>query len=254
MTPPTAFVTLGHLLADAYAQPGTQVAVPAHLVPDDGATAYLAQRAFLQRRELAIGGWKIGAKSADGPVQGAPLPARGVHASGVTLARSDFPVLGIELEIAFRFNREFLPDAAPVLDADVLSGIASIGATIEIVSSRLAGWPEVPKPAQLADLQNHGALIVGAFFDYRADADFINPLAQLQMNGQDMFNDTGANPAGDPRRLLPWLVRHCHAQGIALPAGTVITAGSYTGMFFPSKPGTITGRIAGLPAVAFNLV
>lgn len=245
---------LGHLLADAYAQPGALVSVPAQLAPQDGAAAYLAQRALLQRRQLAIGGWKIGAKSADGPIQGAPLPRPGIHASGATLARSDFSVLGIELEIMFQLDRDFLPGAALPTEAAVLSSIASIGAAIEIVSSRLAGWPEAPKLIQLADLQNHGALIVGACVDYRADAALVQPPAQLQWNGQDIFSGIGANPAGDPRRLLHWLVQHCHAQGIPLPAGTVITAGSYTGMFFPTKPGTISGRIAGLPAVAFNLV
>lgn len=254
MTQPAAPEALGRLLADAYAQPGAQVHVPAHLDPHDGAAAYLAQRAFLQRRELAIGGWKIGAKSADGPIQGAPLPARGIHASGVALARSDFSVLGIELEIMFRFNRDFLPNDAPVLEADVLSSIASIGAAIELVSSRLAGWPEAPRLMQLADLQNHGALVLGACVDDRGDVDFIEPQARLQFNGQDIFNGIGANPAGDPRRLLHWLVQHCQVQDIALPAGTVVTAGSYTGMFFPAEPGTIIGRIAGLPAVAFDLV
>jgi hypothetical protein len=36
-------------------------------------------------------------------------------------------------------------------------------------------------------------------------------------------------------------------------AGTVNTAGSYTGMYFAKEPGRMTGRIAGLPAVAFEI-
>jgi len=73
--------------------------------------------------------------------------------------------------------------------------------------------------------------------------------ATIQLNGQSIFSDPGANPAGDPRRLLPWLVDHCRRHAIALPAGTFITAGSFTGMYFPKKPGTVTGRIAGPPAI-----
>jgi len=244
---------LGHLLGDAYAQQAVQVAVPARLAPPDSAAAYQAQQAFLQRRQLGIGGWKIGAKSPDAPIQGAPLPRQGIHTSGATLARSDFPVLGIELEIMFRFGRDFLPGAPAVTEQDVLASIASVGASIEIVSSRLAGWPEAPRLNQLADLQNHGALILGPFIDYRDDFAFDAPQATLQLNGQSIFSGPGANPAGDPRRLLPWLVDHCHRHAIALPAGTVITAGSYTGMYFPKKPGTVTGRIAGLPAVTFAI-
>jgi 2-keto-4-pentenoate hydratase len=253
MTDLTTTEELGHLLGDAYAQQAVQVSVPARLAPADSTAAYQAQQAFLRRRQLGIGGWKIGAKSADGPIQGAPLPRQGIHTSGAALARSDFPVLGIELEVMFRFGRDFLPGAPAVTEEDVLASIASVGASIEIVSSRLAGWPEAPKLNQLADLQNHGALILGPFIDYRNDFAFDTPQATLQLNGQSIFRGPSANPAGDPRRLLPWLVDHCRRHAIPLPAGTVITAGSYTGMYFPKKPGTVTGRIAGLPAVTFAI-
>lgn len=243
---------LGILLGDAYAQKAT-VKVPPHLESANGADAYRAQQAFLQRHRLDIGGWKIGAKSEDGPIQGAPLPRRGIYASDAAVARSDFAVFGIELEIMFRFGRDFLPGAAVVTEEQVLSAIDGIAASIEIVSSRLKGWPDVPKLNQLADLQNHGALIVGEFVAYDAGADFRSPQAQLVLNGRDVFKGAGTNPAGDPRRLLHWLVGHCNAQNIALPAGTVITAGSYTGMLFPEEAGLVMGEIAGLPPVRFEI-
>lgn len=245
---------LGNLLADTYAQPGRQVAVPAALEPHAAAAAYQAQAAFLRRNGLAIGGWKIGSKSADGPVQGAPLPTSGLHPGGAVLPFGDFPVCGLEVEIMFRFDRDFLPDDAAVGSEQVLASIGSIAASIEIVSSRLIDWPDVPKLNQLADLQNHGALILGEFVPYSDAVDFVTPHAQLQIDGVDVFTGTGANPCGDPRRLLHWLVGHCREQKIALPAGTVITAGSYTGMFFAQGPGQVTGTIAGLPEVAFTLV
>jgi len=244
---------LGTLLADAYAKKAVQVNVPAHLEPATGADAYRAQQAFLQRHRLDIGGWKIGAKTEDGPIQGAPLPGRGIHASPAVLARSDFPVFGIELEIMFRFGRDFMPGSAAVSEEQVLSSIDSIAASIEIVSSRLTGWPDVPKLNQLADLQNHGALIAGEFVAYDAGVDFRSPQAQLTLNGRDVFNGAGTNPAGDPRRLLHWLVGHCNEQNIALPAGTVVTAGSYTGMVFPEEVGMVVGEIAGLPPVRFEI-
>jgi len=249
----TAPEQLGHLLSDAYAQKAPPVTVPAQFAPPDGAAAYLAQAAFLQRHQLDIGGWKIGAKSEDGPIQGAPLPRQGIHVTGAVLSRRDFPVCGIEVEIMFRFDRDFLPDQSPCTEAQVLSSIGSIGTSIEIVSSRLAGWPDTPKLLQLADLQNHGALIVSEFVDYRDDLDFRSPQAQLLFNGEPIFTGAGANPAGDPRRLLCWLVGHCRQQNIALPAGTVITAGSYTGMFFPKEAGTVSAEIAGLPGVTFTI-
>jgi 2-keto-4-pentenoate hydratase len=252
-TQPTAPEELGMLLADAYAQKAGQVNVPARLEPATSADAYRAQQAFLQRHRLDIGGWKIGAKSEDGPIQGAPLPRQGIRASPAVLSRKEFPVFGIELEIMFRFGRDFLPGSAAVTEEQVLSSIDGIAASIEIVSSRLRGWPDVPRLNQLADLQNHGALIAGAFVDYDDGVDFRSPQAHLALNGQDVFKGIGTNPAGDPRRLLHWLVSHCNEQNIALPAGTVMTAGSYTGLVFPEEAGVVVGEIAGLPPVRFDI-
>jgi len=243
---------LGHLLSDAYSRQATAI-VPAELEPADSDDAYLAQQAFLRRSHASIGGWKIGSKSESGPIQGAPLPLSGIHPASSVIRRSAFAVLGLELEIMFCFDCDFKPRNAPVSDAEVMECISSIGASIEIVSSRLAGWPEVPKLNQLADLQNHGALVIGELADYRDDFNFRRPDVHLTFNGVDVFKGQGVNPAGDPRRLLSWLVNHCSARGIAIPGGTVITAGSYTGMFFPQELGMVIGQVVGLPPIHFEL-
>lgn len=135
----------------------------------------------------------------------------------------------------------------------MLAGIGSIGATIEIVASRYAEWPAVDKLAQLADLQNHGALIVGEFTPYREDFPFVAPSLHFNFDGNDVVKTTPANPAGDPRRLLTWLVNHATSRGIAVTPEMVVTAGSYTGMFFPQTAGTATGRIEGLAPVSLTL-
>lgn len=244
---------LARLLAGAWRE-NAQVAVPAALAPQDNADAYQVQQAFLGQLGCPIGGWKVGAKSVDGPVQGAPLPQDWIHADAAMLPRTRFPVLGIELEIMFRLGRDFAPGAPLASEEEVLDSIAGVAASVEIVASRLAGWPDVPKPAQLADLQNHGALVVGESVARWDGVDFLAPRARLAFNGREVFDGAGGNPAGDPRRLLAWVVRHCHEQGILLRAGTPITAGSYTGMFFPQERGTVEGRIAGLPPIRFDIV
>lgn len=244
---------LGRLLADTSAAGGGQTSVPPALAPVDNAAAYQAQRAFLHGLGAAVGGWKVGSKSADGPIQGAPLPQPWLYGNGAALERARFPVLGIELEIMFRLRHAVTPGGPLPAEEEVLAAIDGVAASVEIVSSRLAGWPDVPKPSQLADLQNHGALVAGAFVPYDTALDYLAPQATLEFNGKAIFDGAGSNPAGDPRRLLYWVVRHCHEQGIALPAGTPITAGSYTGMYFPTEGGTVTGRIAGLPPIRFEL-
>ncbi|NML31473.1 2-keto-4-pentenoate hydratase [Paraburkholderia antibiotica] len=245
--------SLSRRLADARQRRATLDTLPPALMPTDADAAYAIQHEILSACGARIGGWKIGAKSASGPIQGAPLPAGDLHASGAKLSREGLAPLGLELEVAFRFGRRFEPAATPYRDDEVLAGIGSIGATIEIVASRYAAWPDVDKLAQLADLQNHGALVVGEFTPYREDFAFVAPSLRFEFDGRSVVEAPPANPAGDPRRLLTWLVNHASARGIAVTPEMVVTAGSYTGMFFPRDAGTASGHIEGLAPVSVTL-
>ena len=245
---------LSHRLADARARHLTLSSLPPELIPADADAAYAIQHEILRVSGARIGGWKIGSKSDTGPIQGAPLPAGDVYDAGAKLPREVFAPLALELEIAFRFGRRFEPASAPYSEDEVLAGIGSFGATIEIVASRYAEWPNVDKLAQLADLQNNGALIVGEFAPYRDDFPFVAPSLRFSFEERNAVLDAAANPAGDPRRLLPWLVNHCAVhRGVAVTPEMVITTGSYTGMFFPQSAGTASGCIEGLAPVSVTL-
>lgn len=245
--------SLSQRLADARRNHLTLDTLPPEQTPADSTAAYAVQHEILRVLDAPIGGWKIGAKSDSGPIQGAPLPASDLHADGAPLPREAFAPLGLELEIAFRFGRRFEPSTTPYSDADVHAGIGSIGATIEIVASRYADWPKVDKLAQLADLQNHGALVVGEFTPYREDFPFVAPSLRFSFEGRDVVETTPANPAGDPRRLLTWLVNHATSRGIAITPEMVVTTGSYTGMFYPQSAGTASGLIEGLAPISLTL-
>jgi len=216
--------------------------------------AYDAQLATVRALGATIAGWKVGAKSADGPAQGAPLPSSGVFRAPATLARAAFARPGLELEIAFTLGRAFAPGSGPYDDATVAGAIASVHAAIEVVASRFRAWPDVDRLWQLADLQNHGALVVGEGVPYDAAYPFATPGLRFTFDGASAFDGTPANPAGDPRRLLAWVVNHGTARGLTLEAGTVITAGTYTGLYLPSSPGVARGEIDGLPPVQLSLV
>ncbi len=225
-------------------------------VPADIDAAYAIQHEILRSQRATIAGWKVGAKSPGGPIQCAPLPSADTRPGGTQFSRRDFVPLGLELEIAFRFDRAFEPNGTIYSDDEVMSSIGSMAATIEIVSSRYAAWPDVDKLLQLADLQNHGALIVGEFTRYDEQFPFVAPSLHFTFDNADMRppppNKPG-NPAGDPRSLLPWLVNHVTARGITLMPEMIVTTGSYTGMFFPKTSGIATGIIDGLPAVSLEL-
>ncbi|WP_454739962.1 2-keto-4-pentenoate hydratase [Cupriavidus necator] len=227
--------------------------LPAGVTPANAEQAYDVQARVVSLQGETIGGWKVGAKSLTAPVQGAPLPEDCVYFTPAWLPHAGYRHLGLELEIAFCFARPFAPRVTPYGPEEVLAGIQYMAAAIEVVSSRYHEWPAVDKLAQLADLQNHGALVVGDSTNYVADFPFQDPSVLFTFNGADVVNGAPANPAGDPRRLLPWLVNHVTARGMTLEPGAIVTTGSYTGMHFPQGPGVALGRIAGLPPVELNL-
>jgi 2-keto-4-pentenoate hydratase len=243
---------LARLFVEARAHRAKLDTLPQDARPANAAEACAAQEATLRLLQADIGGWKVGAKSHDGPIQGAPLPADGVHASGAHLSMNAFGKAGLELEVAFMLGRRFEPGSGPYSDEEVLAAVESVHASIEVVASRFAAWPDVEKVWQLADLQNHGALIVGEGVPYDAAFPFMSPAMTFTFDGAPLFRGDPANPAGDPRRLLAWTVNHCVSRGLAVERGTVLTAGSYTGIAFPDAPGQAVGSIEGLPAVELH--
>lgn len=228
--------------------------VPPEYVPVDAASAYALQREVLRLRDTGVGGWKVGAKSPSGPINGALLPEDGLFSSGSQVECIDYPQPILELEIAFRLNREFSPRELAYTDEEVLGSIGSMAATIEVVSSRFAAWPKIEPLLALGDLLNHGALIVGEFVPYDADFPFVEPALTFTYGDEDIVPGDGANPAGDPRRLLPWLVNHHTQNGLSVTPDLVITCGSYTGMYKTQGPGLASGEVRGLPPVSVELI
>lgn len=250
---PSSDSALSALLAQSH-RSGRPVPIPADLAPPNTAAAYAIQHEVLRACGQTVAGWKVGSKSPNGHVQGSALPSDCVVPEPAYLSRGDYAVLGLELEVAFTFSRTFEPRAENYSDEDVMASLSRMGAAIEIVCSRVAGWPDTDKLIQLADMQNHGALIVGEMVDYDPTFSFLSQPAELHVDERTVFSGAGANPAGDPRRLLPWIVNHCSRQGVALTAGHPVTTGSYVGMHFPDHAETVTGRLGQLPPVRLMLV
>ncbi|MDH0744995.1 2-keto-4-pentenoate hydratase [Pseudomonas sp. GD03842] len=255
MNQPSPPAKIAELIVDAMRDGRKITEIRPEYVPADAAGAYALQRDILRLRDTTVGGWKVGSKSTQGgPINGSLLPEDGLFASGSQVEMIDYPHPILELEIAFRLNREFTPRPEPYSDDEVLSSIGSMGATIEIVSSRFIAWPSIDPLLALGDLLNHGALIVGDFVPYDPEFPFLEPALSFVYAGEDIVPGDGANPAGDPRRLLPWLVNHHTQQGLSVTPEWVITTGSYTGMHPIKAPGLAEGEIRGLPPVSVELI
>jgi 2-keto-4-pentenoate hydratase len=84
---------LASLFSNAYAT-FSSAAVAPQLVPASADDAYAVQQSFLDQSKARIGGWKVGSKSADGPIQYAALPHQGIFRQGAMVARSNYPATG----------------------------------------------------------------------------------------------------------------------------------------------------------------
>jgi 2-keto-4-pentenoate hydratase len=218
-------------------------------LPADAAAAYAVQDATLAAIGPA-GGWKVGAAGQEAPPACAPLPRAGLHAGGCKLTGPAWRMCGIEVEVALRLGRDLgeSPDTATLAAA-----IDAVMPAIEIVETRLCDWRESEPLAQLADLQSHGALVLGAPAAIDAGSlDLRRIEAYLAFDGQPVASTYGANAAGDVWRLLAWLAGHAARRGRPLRAGDVVTTGSCTGLLFAYEGAHVQAHLGGLGGVELH--
>lgn len=218
-------------------------------LPPDRRAAYAVQDATLVALG-PVGGWKVGAKHLEAEPTAAPLPAAGLLPGGCTLLGPDWQLRGIELEVAVRLGRDLAPADAHLPAQDLLQAIDAVLPAIEVVESRLADWRQADPMAQLADLQSHGALVLGAPVPPRPELlDLRQAQIELLFDSQAVASARGAHPAPDLWRLLGWLAWHAVQRGQPLRAGDVVTTGSCSGLLFAGEGCHVLGAVNGLGRV-----
>jgi 2-keto-4-pentenoate hydratase len=219
------------------------------VLPPDRATAHAVQDATLAALG-AVGGWKVGAKGPETEPGCAPLPRRGLVASGAALLGPPWRMRGIEVEVAVRLGKDLIPTSGEPDAATVRAAIDAVLPVMEVVETRLADWRDSDPLAQLADLQSHGGLVLGEPSDIALeDVDLRTVQAYLAFDGQPVASTRGANPAGDIWRLIGWLAWHCAQRGQPLRAGQIVTTGSCTGMLFAPEGAHVQAQLDGIGRV-----
>lgn len=174
--------------------------------------------------------WKTGAPGRDGVAPHAALPAAGIWASGASARGWPFNIRLVEAEVAFRLAREISPSQALALSrADMPGLLDAMAVAIELVDSRWRQAMAAPALLKLADLQSHGALVLGAWVPF-ADRDWRRQSCTVQIGELPPVARCGTHAAGDPLALLPGWLRHATRNGAAVPGGTVVTTGTWCGM------------------------
>ncbi len=209
-------------------QPAADVHLP------DAAAAYAVQDGVAQ----AMGWfgaamptyWKSGGPSPTAVQTHAPLPPAGVWASPADARGWLFQFRGIEAEIALRLGRDVDEALAAGLDGDAAGALVdAMCVSIEIVDSRWAAGAGAAPLAKLADLQSHGALVLGAWAPY-ATRDWAAQLCRVAIGRAPVAEHRGTHSFGNPVHVLPQWLRHATRDGRRLAAGTVVTTGTWCGL------------------------
>ena len=220
------------LLIEARATGRLLPALPDSCRPATLDDAHAIQDAVAAALGERIAGWKV-AKSPEGRIiRGGILQSR-VVASGAALPSARVPLLGVESEIAFRFDRS-LPPRAREYDYDEVAAAVTAFMAIEIVASRFATYPKTPLLDRVADFMANGAFVAGDSIPNWRSLDLSQAEVELMIDGVSVVRSVGGHIARDPLIPAIELVNDLRATGI--DAGRLMTTGTYTGLHF-AKPG-----------------
>lgn len=183
-----------------------------------------------------VGGYKIGAATADAKPSFAPMPRAWMAPSGAVLDGPAFRYRVIESEVAFLVGRDLPPRATPYTRKEVIAAMASCHPVIEELESGLIDPKAAADFSALADLQTHGSFVYGPAVTDWQGIDFSMESVTLSIDGRVRVEQTGSNSSGDLVRLLPHLANEGAKRTGGLRAGQWITTGNWTGLTF-APPG-----------------
>jgi 2-keto-4-pentenoate hydratase len=201
----------------------------------DAASAYAVQEAVAHSfgwfPDGLAGYWKSGGASAQSVRTHAPLPPEGILRHPGDARAHAFHMRGIEAEIALRLRVPVDPHCAARLDeVTACTLVDSMCVAIEIVDSRWIEGMQAPAWARLADLQSHGALVLGDWspFEPRDWSQQVCTVESTGMRHAQRFQGTHA--LARPTAVLPDWLRHATRGGATVQAGTVVTTGTWCGL------------------------
>lgn len=197
--------------------------------------------------------WKSGGANRQAELTHAPLPPVGVCESPANCGDWPFAMRGIEAEIALRLGKPV--DAAladTLVPEDAVHLVDCMAVSIEIVDSRWQQGMAAPALLKLADLSSHGALVLGNWVAYQA-LDWSRQVCRVCVGEQPEVKRVGTHPLGDPAWLLPQWLRHACANSGPLPAGTVVTTGTWVGVLLGQKGDHVKVVFDGLGEASVSL-
>jgi 2-keto-4-pentenoate hydratase len=196
--------------------------------------------------------WKSGGASRTAVMTHAPLPPAGVWASPADARAWPFRLRFIEAEIALRVGQAVDAELAATLDMEKAAALVdAMAVSIEIVDSRWQQGFSAPALLRLADLQSHGALVLGEWVAF-APRDWLAQPCRVQI-GDRVSDYRGTHSCGDPAWVLPEWLRHATRDGKVLPAGSVVSTGTWCGALEAHAGETVHVQFDGIGQASVQL-
>ncbi len=249
---PSSPVDLGAALAEAWTS-GTLLDDTAWSLTDETA-AYAAQAELARRLDWLTPGraqfWKCGGSSREGALGHSPLPplrareVRGLRNGGDF---SDLPLMGAEAEIALRLGQDVTPEmAAALVPGQAEHLIDAMCVAIEWLGSRWQRALAADNTLRLADAQTHGALALGPWQAWKPGHDWAAQPCELIVGDASPMGGVGGHGLNDPAWVLAGWLQAATRDGLTVPAGSVVTTGSWRVATKLPKGCTVTARYSGI--------
>ncbi len=201
--------------------------------------------------------WKSGGPSRTAEILNTALLDSGIWKNPAQAGHHHFNLRLIEIEIGFKTKHAVTP--AQALNMTQEQGHALIEAftvTIEIVDSRWQQGNDTEALLKLADMQSHGALVVGQWQPYgeqEARRDWSKQRCTVKIGDQAPLEFIGTHSMQDPRWVIPSWVQHATAKGQTLTAGSIVTTGSWSGVPAAQAGDLVVAQFDGIGSVSIQL-
>lgn len=201
----------------------------------------------------APGHWKSGGPSRQATLTHAPLPPHGVWISPADASKWPFHLRGIEAEVALRIAQDVDADRAASLDlAAATQLVDAMCVSIEVVDSRWTEGLEAPGLAKLADLQSHGALVLGEWQPFAA-RDWAAQRCIVNIGKRPAVEFQGTHSMGDPAFVLAAWLRHATREDNVVRAGTIVTTGTWCGLLMAQAGERVAVEFPGIGGAEVQL-
>lgn len=195
--------------------------------PQSVSDAWAIQLATVKELGDTVAGWKVSFSPEHGVFVGILIGSR-IFKNGVSIAAAEMPMLGVEAEIAFRFNRGLPPRVREYEREEIEAAVTAFPA-IEIVDTRFRDYAATPGLERTADFMSNGGFVAGSLREDWRSFDLAKLEVSLTVDGVELVHRAGGNPAGDP--LIPAIALvNALRTSTGIPEGAIVTTGSYTGL------------------------